>query len=260
MREALSVIITRFQDYFAGSGFGLLFFACLLFLLFWKRDRKIRDSLFWPVLIIVLAVFCPATGWLLMKLVGTDVYWRMYWLLPVVPLAAYAGTTLVFGLKGKGKKILLTAVCLALIAVNGTFVFSDTYFEDRENNYKLPTQVIWVADAINEHARENRIKRKKILAPSYVAVYIRIYDASIRQRYGRNLVNHPDRQQEVYELINSDDPDYEKLAARVRKAKSRYVVLKDEADDQQTMETMGFEKIYDSDAFDVYFNLDFQKN
>ena len=117
-----------------------------------------------------------------------------------------------------------------------------------------------MADAINEHARENRIKRKKILAPSYVAVYIRIYDASIRQRYGRNLVNHPDRQQEVYELINSDDPDYEKLAARVRKAKSRYVVLKDEADDQQTMETMGFEKIYDSDAFDVYFNLDFQKN
>ena len=65
-------------------------------------------------------------------------------LLPVVPLAAYAGTTLVFGLKGKGKKILLTAVCLALIAVNGTFVFSDTYFEDRENNFKLPTQVIWV--------------------------------------------------------------------------------------------------------------------
>ena len=107
MREALSVIITRFQDYFAGSGFGLLFFACLLFLFFWKRDRKVRDSLLWPVLIIVLAVFCPVTGWLLMKLVGTDVYWRMYWLLPVVPLAAYAGTTLVFGLKGKGKKIYL---------------------------------------------------------------------------------------------------------------------------------------------------------
>ena len=39
-----------------------------------------------------------------MKLVGTDVYWRMYWLLPVVPLAAYAGTTLVFGLKGERKE------------------------------------------------------------------------------------------------------------------------------------------------------------
>ena len=62
MREALSVIITRFQDYFAGSGFGLLFFACLLFLFFWKREIDIRIGLFWPVLIIVLAVFCPVTA------------------------------------------------------------------------------------------------------------------------------------------------------------------------------------------------------
>ena len=49
-------------------------------------------------------------------------------------------------------------------------------------------------------------------------------------------------------MINSDSPDCEILAKQVKKIKSRYVVLKDEADDQQTMETMGFEKIYDSDA------------
>ncbi len=260
MREALDVIITRYGDYFAGSGFGLLFFVCLGVLFFWKRERQIRNSLFWPSLVITLAVFCPVTGWLIMKLVGSDVYWRLYWLLPVVPLAAFLGTKLVYLAKGKGKRILIAAVCLVLIGANGTFVFSDTYFEDRENNYKLPTEVIWVADAINQHASENRIKRKKILAPSFVAVYIRIYDASIRQRYGRNLVNNPDAQKEVYQLINSDDPDYERLAERVKKAKNRYAVLKDAADDQSAMESLGFEKIYDSDSFDVYFNLDFQKD
>lgn len=260
MREAWNVIVTWFRSYFAGSGFGLLFFVCLAALFFYRKEKRIRNSLLWPLLLICLAVFCPVTGWLLMKLVGADVYWRMYWLLPVVPLAAFLGTKLVYLMKGKGKRILLAALCMALIAVNGTFVFSDTYFEERENNYKLPTEVIWVADAINEHARENRIKRKKIVAPSSVAVYIRIYDASIRQRYGRNVVNNENAQLEFYQQVNSEEPDYEILAERVKNAKCRYVVLKAQADNQETMEDLAFEKIYDSSSYVVYFNLDFQKD
>lgn len=160
MRSALDVILTRYGDYFADSGFGLLFVVCLLFLFLWKKDREIHNALFWPAAVLTIVVFCPVSGFIIMKLDEASVYWRVYWLLPVVLLAAFAATKLVYLVKGRGKQILLGLVCIVIVAVNGTFVFSDTYFEKKENNYKLPTEVIWVADAINEHAEENRIKKK----------------------------------------------------------------------------------------------------
>lgn len=101
--------------------------------------------------------------------------------------------------------------------------------------------------------------RKKIVAPAEIAVYIRIYDATIQQRYGRDMVNIPSNQTKLYKEVNSENPNFDILAEGVRKAKSRYVVLSHEADNEAAMEGFNFEKIYESPSYDVYFNLRYRK-
>ena len=153
----------------------------------------------------------------------------------------------------KWPRILAGALCVGMIAINGTFVFGDSYVTPRENNFKLPTQVIRVADAINQHAKANRIRKKRTVSPAEIAIYIRIYDATIRQRYGRYSLMHEAESLPLTDEINKTDPDLTLIDKLVKKGKLRYVVLKQQADDRKLMETLGYECIYDDTGFTVYF-------
>ncbi|MDD3797205.1 MAG: hypothetical protein PHE06_14810 [Lachnospiraceae bacterium] len=253
-------VITHYKDYFAAGGYGLLLFLCLLYFAAGTKKSPDQKALFWPTLIMLLVIFCPVTAKIIMKMVGEDVYWRTFWVLPVVILAASAGTDLIAMIAGRKKQILAVLLCTAALALNGTFLFNGEYFQAKENNYKLPTEVIWVADAINEHALENKIKLKKIAAPYSVATYIRVYDASIRQKYGRLAEQNGNGRTQLYVEVNSDAPDYEVLAERAQKAKLRYVVLLSAADNEEAMNAINYEKVYTSPSYAVYFNRYYEKD
>lgn len=257
MKDVLYIIFSSYEDFFSVSGFGGMFAACLLFLLL-GRKKKIGYAMLWPCLLLLGGIFCPLTADIIMKMIGGEVYWRVFWLLPVVLIVAFTGTEIVALVKGRGKKILLTLLCITLIAVNGEFVFTDEYFENRENNYKIPTEVIWVADAINEHAQENEIKKKKIVAPISISTYIRIYDATILQAYGRDM-SRKENPTQLYTEIHAEEHDFEHLGEQARAAKCRYVILEQESDDKEAMEAQNFKQIYESTSYTVYFNLKYQK-
>ena len=147
-------------------------------------------------------------------------------------------------------------LCLGVIAGSGSFVFTDEYFGKSENVYKVPAEVKAVADVIEEHSQLHQVK-KRTVSPYGVATYIRIYDASIRQRYGRNMVANSNKQTILYGQINADEPDYELLAEKARKKKCVYVILMRVADDEKTMNGLNYEKIYDGPRFKVYFDLNY---
>ncbi len=243
-----------YQAYFSTGGYGVMFVVAALWLLRCRKyEEKVR-RLLGPVAIMAIVVACPLTAKIFMVVAGADVYWRSFWLFPVFFVLAAAGVELIHIRPAGWSRLLVGALCVGMIAVNGTFVFGDSFFTPRENNFKLPTQVIRVADAINAHAKTNRIKkRKKTVSPAEIAVYIRIYDATIRQRYGRYSLMHEAEDLPLTEEINKDDPDLERIDTLVQKSKLRYVVLKQQADDREKMETLGYECIYDDTGYVVYF-------
>ena len=258
MQDIWNAIVMWYKDYFRSSRFGLLLLLCLIFLLLRKKNKPTRKALFWPTLLLCIVIFCPLTARYIMKLVGQDVYWRVYWLLPIILLAAYAGTELVSALKGRWKQILAAVVCIVLIGVNGSFVFTDRYFGEKDNVYKVPGEVVAVADAIEEHAQLNHIKKRSV-SPMEIATYLRIYDASIKQNYGRNMVTGHKAQTQLYCQINADEPDYEVLAEKARKKKCRYVVLRRVAEDEDAMEALNYERIYETENFSVYVDRNYLK-
>ena len=79
-----------------GNGFYvyLLLAACLYFLVFGRK--KERSRILSGYIVVFLAVFfCPVTAYIIQKCIGRSVYWRVLWILPAVPLIAYAGTCLI---------------------------------------------------------------------------------------------------------------------------------------------------------------------
>lgn len=259
MQYDWNVIISRYKDYFGNGRFGWIFVLSLLFLVFWRRGGKTRKALLWPTLLLGSLIFCPWTARQIMRMIGEDVYWRAYWLLPVILLAAYAGTEFVSIFRAKWKQGMAAILCIGLIVVNGSFLFTDQYFGESDNVYKLPSEVVAVADAINEHAAVHDVARRTV-SPIGIATYLRIYDGSMRQHYGRSMIAGRVSQTQLYCQVNADEPNFELLAERARKAKCRYVVLMRKVDDEEIMNGFNYEKIYDGPYFKVYFDRNYQKD
>ncbi len=95
MKRALLASLDAWQKYW-GNGFYvyLLLAACLYFLVFGRK--KERSRILSGYIVVFLAVFfCPVTAYIIQKCIGRSVYWRVLWILPAVPLIAYAGTCLI---------------------------------------------------------------------------------------------------------------------------------------------------------------------
>ena len=254
MMGVLRTIYESYHQQFADSGFGLLLVPVLI-LLWKKRKESLRlQQLFEATVIVAAIILFPPTAWLVMKGIGEDVYWRSFWMLPAAVLLCWAAVRMVYRFPGRGRKVLAAAGCIALIALNGRLLFQSEFFTARENNFKLPTMVIRLADEINAHAAENGVTNKKIVATMEIAELIRVYDASILQRYGRRAMTSEERQSELYREINAGQPEYAHLAERARKAHCTYLIMHEEQNDTQAMETLGYQKIFDQNTYVIYFD------
>ncbi len=136
---------------YQGTGWFLYLTAlCFLFFLLRKKEEwRTFFGLYGGFLLLV--VFNPLVIWRIVALLGLDdEYYRFLWLIPVVPILAYAGTKLT-ELAGKrwGKKIgglcLAGTACLFLAA--GTPFFSRS-LSLAENIYKIPDEVIEICEII----------------------------------------------------------------------------------------------------------------
>lgn len=242
-----------YQAYFGTGGYGVMFVVAVIWLLRGRHYEEKVKRLLGPAAILAILTACPLTAKLFMIIAGEDVYWRIFWIFPIYFVLAAAGAQLICSGSTGWKRAAVGALCVGMIAINGTFVLGSSFFTARENNFKLPTPVIRVADAINAHAKEYHIKNKKTVSPAEIAVYIRIYDATIRQRYGRYSLMHEAEALPLTDEINKNNPDLEKIDKLVKKGKLRYVTLKEQADDREKMEALGYECIYDDTGYAVYF-------
>lgn len=258
----VAAIKEAYQAYFSTGGYGVLFIVAALWFAAAKgpgsRENRIKQLL-GPLAVLGAVCACPLSAKLIMLAAGEDVYWRVFWMFPVLFILAAAGTVLVCERRTRRGKALAALCCAGMIALNGSFVFGDAFFTKRENNFKLPTPVIRVADAVNAHAKANNIRRKKTVSPASIAVYLRIYDASIRQRYGRYTLMHSPENNILCTQINKDQINYRYLTARAQMARIRYIILTSQTDDRAQMEALGYENIYDDTGYAVYFDTRYYK-
>jgi len=208
------------------STYLVLFYIALLYAFI--ADRKLRELLVYPSLTVMVIAFMPVTAKIIAEyIIGAEVYWRVFWLLPIIIVIAYAATHMIMSRKKASSRSITFLVLLLLIALSGKFILTGENFEMPENYFKIPNEAIFIAEMIKEDkGTDIESAAPKLAVPYELACTIRQYDASIPLLFGRRP--HDSRSEgsvEVYETINSANPDIEKIAEIARRNRCGYIVL-----------------------------------
>lgn len=181
MINSINEIKECISIYFYKSPIAALFFLCLLFLLL--SGEKMRKMVVYPTLIMMIIILNPICyTYIWTKLLNTT-YWRMLWMIPVVPVIAIACAQLIKSLQSKTSQTFCVIIILLLLTRIGDNIYwGKREFTQKENWFKLPQDALEISDAILTDVDE-----AYCIMPSGLYNYVRQYSVGIKQLYGRNL-------------------------------------------------------------------------
>ena len=229
MKELINQILTFWNNYWGESFFPyLLVFAFVYLLIFRRKNRNIKYILTY-LLIMLFLFFCPVTAKIIQKCIGSNVYWRVLWLVPSTPVIALAMTELVRS-HHKIMQAVLVILCIAVIAVSGREIYQAGNYA-RVNNYQqVPDEVAGICELIQADAQGERFV---FASDDEVSSYVRVYDPSIYNLIGRNARSTKGRSKMLFRAINRPDPKYRRIGKIAKKKKCNYLALKITADEQK---------------------------
>ncbi len=216
-----SEIIGQFTNYI-GNGFAAgLFAVSFVYLLFVEKDRVKRIILLYTSFAAALLFFCPLLAEKYSDYLGAETYYRILWLVPVTAVAAYAGVRLTAACSKKWKKTAAALLICAAIILTGDYVYDNPFFSRAENRFHVPQTVALVCDAIVVEGREVRA-----VFPNEMLNYVRQYTGLVRMPYGREMfVGDWGFMNELYEAMNEEVLDCEKIAALATEQNCHYIIL-----------------------------------
>lgn len=256
MKEIFDIVISMYDTY-NGTGMHMaLFFACLLYLVMQKKGKDKQYLFLGYTLLFFMICFFPLTAKVIIACIGQNVYWRMFWLLPMTIVIAYTAVQILMQAETKPKRYALLAFMFVIIAMTGTFTYNVTIFEPKQNNYKLPSDVIEICDAIDADAVANGIKTKKLLTVNELLTTIRQYDASVLMPYGNEVIKGNKAETEnaacLFHLMNKEIKNWEAICWYAGMEGCNYIAYpKDEAV-TETLAGLGFIKVSDTTNYAVY--------
>lgn len=103
------------------------------------------------------------------NITGVDVYWRLYWMIPLYIIISYAFVLLCNEARKKAGVLL---VIVMLLAFSGEFIYSEKYFTEMTNLYKLPTEVVDIGENVPEGS--------KCMLPDNISYYLRQYTSKAK--------------------------------------------------------------------------------
>ena len=133
----------------------------------------------------------------------------------------------------------------------------DSPYEPRGNWEKIPSSPVAICDIVNAN-RGSEDEWAMLAAPEDMVPYIRVYDASIHQVYGRkgNYWMPKKGGRYVVNAIHEEVIDYETLCKKCRKISCNYIVLPDGPGRVEGMAQYHFEVIGRVGSYVVWKDMD----
>ena len=179
--ENIEIIKNTFGE-FKGSGmYMILFFISIIYILIKEDNKKVKAFLIYFSIIILLITLNPIFNKLVGKILTDSVYWRVYWMLPLGTVIAYAGVKFINNSNGKIKKVISTVAIIIVIIISGKLIYNKDNYKKINNLYKVPDEVLEVVEIIRQGDEEN----KKALTSEQLVPYIRQVEPSIELAYRR---------------------------------------------------------------------------
>ncbi|MDY3730388.1 MAG: hypothetical protein SO005_08225 [Candidatus Choladocola sp.] len=227
MKNTLIWILSTWNQYWGDGFYQYLLILSIIYLLFQKKKEESKKGILLYSLVLLLVFFLPFTAIIIRACIGEDVYWRVLWLLPTIPLIALAASDFLRKRKTKITKGVLLLVFCVIIACCGEGMFSANNYILSDNPQKVPSEVAYLCNLIHEKAAQDGISQVRLATDDHLATYARVYDPSILMPYGRRAKGAMGKVSNLlYEQLNSENPDYSKIALAAKKKECNFIIAK----------------------------------
>jgi len=245
-------IFTSYSQYVGNGMYFLLFLIAIIYIYITERKSPSKTLLCYYPLVALLVIFNPFIASIIIKNIEDYVYWRMFWILPITTVIAYAATKVVNGTQERSRRVVVIFALIAIIVMSGKFIFTSENYSEPSNWYKLPMEAIEVSVIIKNDS-DGAIRA---VVPAELAVSIRQYDADIELFYGRNgsigaVSNYWYRKTE-YELMKKSELNVKKTSKYMSVLEFNYLVLKNTMLLSDDLEKYGYKLVATTESYDIY--------
>lgn len=238
-------MMETFYNYM-GTGTVLIWYFAAAFYLFLKEKRKpVRVMFLYVPFLMLVLFFNPLYALLFERFLGMEIYFRMFWMIPVTPTLAYAAVQICEGEKGKRRFVFAGAVVL-LIVISGTLVYRNPLFSKAENIHHVPWEVAEICDLIEVDGREVRAA-----FPVEHLLYVRQYSPMVCMPYGRNALMY-EWTEELYRVLLEEEIDVERMAFLAKEKGCHYVIFSEEKVLDDRMEDYDYELLGQVGEYLIY--------
>lgn len=231
-----------------GLYLGMFFLGVIFVILEAKKEEKNRIKLVFGIysIIVLLLALNPIFANISIAVIGSEVYWRVYWLLPIGLLLAYVFTELIYKMPTKLKKVLASILVIFIIIIGGKWVYTEENFAKVNNYYKIPDTALDVILQVSADDEEY----KQLAGPLKFQVYTRQVDGNIILSEGRSFSGTYSEDSIVTYIMNSDYSNIYKKAVEIN---CNYVVLSNSSKNpNDDLTNYGFTKFYENIDYTVY--------
>ena len=242
-----------------GGWYVLLLVVAAVYLVAFHRDKKTVRILLGYMGVFLFVFFCPITAGIIQKCVGDEVYWRVLWILPTVPILAYAGTILVRSFRKRAVRWKLPAQIFsavfvaAVFALCGKSVWSQDNYVKVANYQKVPDEVAQVCKIVREQTTAG--ETACLAADDYLAAYIRVYDSSIYMPYsraGKGSLHYSSKR--LYQELSSPEPNIRRVIKIAKRLGCNFLVFALPGQKQQNyLQKKGYELVGTVNQYGVFY-------
>lgn len=249
--ESISWITEFFERFMNTNTLLVLVFALALCALFISNNKKILISVALPSVVIILTFANPICSTFAAKYItGSEVYWRLFWLLEI-PLVIVCAMMLLIQQASKKNTVLALIVCVLIINSIGNFILDFEGFEKRANKYKIPKDTLEIVEAV----RADMVDESTLLMPVELSYGVREYCGDVKlliNRYNIYDENIKERltQQVENKLYTEKDWEIENLLSELEYFDVDYLVLYKESINDNSV--VGLKLIYETDNHCVF--------
>lgn len=214
-QDGISYLRACLMRYNGSTGFLVLYFAALIYILIKGTDKE--KKIFIPMsILMIITVYNPLFPHILSIFADINSeYYRFFWMTPVIVLVPYVMTRIIVTIMNGEIKRKKTVIVLMIIVflVSSNFIYKSGICAP-ENIYKVPDEMIEISEIIHADSEDE-----------YPKAYLEYeYNMQMRQYDGKMLLTI-DREDYLYaiskpyttEMIDDDNfPQYRILAALTR--------------------------------------------
>lgn len=206
------------QRYFSGGYIWVLFLLAIVWIMVRKPKRKVTVFLVLYCGIYGIIVTNPIAASILTKL-GMDIYWRIFWFLPISIIVCYMLVTMVACTKKRWIKNGMIVLFCGILALSGGWIYTKNNFKVAPSPYKIPQYVLDVEAMIPDGST--------IIGDDYIVIWIRTLNATIQMPYGRQMIANggSEEQMELHSMLTQEVLDVEALTQKALQYNCDYIVI-----------------------------------